>query len=57
MMSIFEILKGVIKKLDYYRSWFYWQGDIDKKKYCLAKWDIMCQPKDQCGLGIIDLKI
>jgi hypothetical protein len=44
MMSIFEILKGVIKKLDYYRSRLYWQGDTDKKKYHLAKWDILCQP-------------
>jgi hypothetical protein len=57
MMSIFEISKGVIKKLDQYRSQFYWQGDTDKKKYRLAKWDILCRPKDQGGLGIIDLKI
>jgi hypothetical protein len=57
MMSIFEILKGIIKKLYYYRSWFYWQGDIDQKKYHLAKWDIMGRPKDQYGLGIIDLEI
>jgi hypothetical protein len=49
MMSIFEIPKGVIKKLDQYRSRFYWQGDTDKKKYCLVKWDILCRPKDQGG--------
>jgi hypothetical protein len=54
MVSIFEILKGVIKKLDQYRSRFYWQGDTYKKKYRLAKWDILCRPKDQGGLGIID---
>jgi hypothetical protein len=57
MMSIFEILKGVIKTLDLYRSRLYWQGDTDNKKYHLAKWDIMCRPKDQGGLGIIDLEI
>jgi hypothetical protein len=57
MMSIFEIPKGVIKKLDQYRSRFYWQGDTDKKKYRLTKWDILCRPKDQGGLGIIDLEI
>jgi hypothetical protein len=57
MMSIFEIPKGVLKKLDLYRSRFFWQGDTDKKKYRLAKWDIMCRPKDQGGLGIIDLEI
>jgi hypothetical protein len=57
MMSLFEIPKGVFKKLDLYRSRFFRQGDTDKKKYRLAKWDIMCRPKDQGGLGIIDLEI
>jgi hypothetical protein len=42
MMSIFKIPKGVIKKLDQYRSRFYWLGDTNKKKYRLAKWNILC---------------
>lgn len=57
MMSFFEIPKEVIKKLDHYRSRFFWQGNEDKKKYRLAKWDLLCRPKDQSGLGIIDLQI
>ena len=57
MMSFFEIPKGVLKKLDQYRSRSFWQGGLDKKKYRLAKWDILCCPKDQGGLGVIDLKI
>jgi hypothetical protein len=32
MMSFFSIPKGVIKKLDYFRSRFLWQGDENKKK-------------------------
>ena len=52
MMSFFEIPKEVLKKLDQYRSRFFWQGYKDKKKYCLAKWDIICRPMDQGGLGI-----
>ena len=28
-----------------------------RKKYRLAKWDIMCQPKDQGGLGIHSLEL
>lgn len=36
MMSFFAIPKGVIKKLDYFRSRFYWQGDGHKRKYRLA---------------------
>ncbi|KAL5674200.1 hypothetical protein ACJX0J_018506 [Zea mays] len=34
---------------------FFWQGDENKKKYRLAKWSILCQPKDQGGIGILDL--
>ncbi|WVZ62771.1 LOW QUALITY PROTEIN: hypothetical protein U9M48_012475, partial [Paspalum notatum var. saurae] len=45
MMSFFAIPKGVLKKLDYFR------------KYRLTKWDILCQPKDQGGLGIHNLDI
>src|SRR5438128_9105769 len=56
MMLFFEIPKGVLKKLDYVRSRFYWQGDGSRRKYRLAKWNILCQPKDQGGLGIQDLK-
>jgi len=57
MMSFFEIPKCVLKRLDFYRSTFFWQGNSDKKKYHLAKWDILCRPKDQGGLGIADLSI
>ena len=54
-MSFFEIPKGILKRLDYYRSRFFWQGNNDKRKYRLAKWDIICRPKDQGGLGITNL--
>jgi hypothetical protein len=56
MFSFFQVPKGVLKRLDYYRSRFFWQGDSDKKKYRLAKWNIVCRPKDQGGLGIHDLE-
>ena len=57
MMSFFEIPRDVLKKLDYLRSRFFWQADNNKKKYRLARWNILCQPKDQGGLGIVDLSI
>ena len=57
MMSFFEIPKGVRKKLDYFRSHFFWQCDEQKRKYRLAKWNILCQPKDQGGLGIQNLEL
>ena len=46
MLSLFfEVPRGVLRKLEYYRFRFYWQCDEHKKKYRLAKWDILCQPK------------
>ena len=57
MLSFFEIRKEVLKKLNFYRSRFFWQGDGHKKKYKLSKWDILCRPKEQGGLGIMDLEI
>ena len=37
MISFFEIPKGVLQKIDYYRSRFFWQGDDHKKKYMLSR--------------------
>ena len=57
MKLFFELPKGVLKKLDYYRSRFFWQNDQHKKKYRLVKWSLACQPKQQGGLGIQNLEI
>jgi hypothetical protein len=57
MLSFFEVLKGVLEKIDYFRFRFFWQHDSQKKKYRLTKWSIMCQPKDQGGLEIQNLEI
>jgi hypothetical protein len=55
MMSFFEIPNGVLERLDYYRSRFFWQGNGNKQKYRLAKWGILYRPKDQGCLGIANL--
>jgi len=57
MMSFFAIPRGVLKKLDYFRSRFFWQSDNQRRKYRLAKWSILCQPKEQGGLGIHNLEL
>jgi hypothetical protein len=57
MMSFFEIPKGVLKNLDFFRSRFFWQGSSNRDRYRLTKWDILCRPKDQGGLGILDLQL
>ncbi|WVZ84242.1 hypothetical protein U9M48_031294 [Paspalum notatum var. saurae] len=55
MISFFDVPKGVLRRLDYFQSRFFWQGDEHKKKYRLARWSILSQPKDQGGLGIHEL--
>jgi hypothetical protein len=57
MLSFYEVPKEVLYKLDFYRSRFFWQGDNHKKKYRLAKWGIICRPKDQGGLGVLNLEL
>ena len=52
----FVIARGVLKKLDYFQSRF-GQSEVQKRKYRLDKWNILCQPKDQGGLGIHNLDI
>ena len=47
----------MLEKIDCFRSWFYWQNDQHKRKYRLVKWEILCQPKDQGGLGIQNLEV
>jgi hypothetical protein len=57
MISFFQLPRGVLKRLDYFRSRFFWQGDCEKRKYRLAKWSVLCRPKDHGGLGIQDLQV
>ena len=57
LLSFFQVPVGVRKRLDFYRLRFFWQGDGLKRKYRLAKWDIICRPKDQGGLGIENLEV
>jgi hypothetical protein len=57
MLSFFLLPKGVLSRLDFFRSRFFWQGDSENKKYRLAKWSVVCRPKDQGGLGIQDLEV
>ena len=57
LLSFFEVPVRVRKRLDFYRSRFFWQSDENKSKYRLAKWDILCRPKDQGGLGIENLQV
>jgi hypothetical protein len=52
-----EIPVGVRKRLDFYRSNFFCQSDENKRKYWLSRWNIICRPKEQGGLGIEVLEL
>jgi hypothetical protein len=58
MLSFLEIPKGVQKRLDFYWSCFFWENNQLKRKYRLTRWNIICRPKDQGGLGVkvLDIK-
>jgi hypothetical protein len=60
--NVFDVLLWSTKRdsqtVRFYGSNFFWQGDNHKKKiksYRLTKWGVLCLPKEQGGLGIIDL--
>ena len=57
LLSFFKVPVGVRKRLDFYRSRFFWQSIELKRKYILAKRDIICRTKDQEGLGIENLEV
>ena len=47
----------VIQQIDRFRKHFLRsKGDISRRGTCLAAWEPSCRPKDEGGLGIIDMK-
>ena len=56
LLSFFDVPVGVRERLDFYRYRFFWQCDEVKTKYRLARWDIICRPKNRGGLGIKNLE-
>lgn len=52
-----KIPPQVIKQIDVYRKHCLWRkGDINRKGTCLVAWETAYKPKDQGGLGIIDVE-
>lgn len=56
-MCTLRISSSIIKQIDRYRMHELWDGgDINRKCSCLVAWKKACRPKDQGGLGIINLR-
>ena len=56
-MGLFLLADGVHSKFDTPRSRFFWEGAGPKRKYHMVKWQAVCRPKTQGGLGIINSKL
>ncbi|XP_073351828.1 uncharacterized protein [Aegilops tauschii subsp. strangulata] len=57
VMGLFLLADGVHTKMDTPRARFFWEGAGPKHKYHMVKWQAVCRPKAQGGLGIINSKL
>jgi hypothetical protein len=56
-MCCLKIPPQVIKQIDVFRKHCLWsKGYINRRGSCLVAWETACKPKDEGGLGIIDIK-
>jgi hypothetical protein len=57
-MSTLKIYQWVLYECDKYRRHCLWRNkDLDSKTPPLASWDLVCRPKDQGGLGVLNLSV
>ncbi|OIS95712.1 cbl-interacting serinethreonine-protein kinase 9, partial [Nicotiana attenuata] len=57
MMSLFSIPVNVVKRIDALRRNFLWEGNSEKKKFHLVKWNSLTTSKKTGGLGIKNLRV
>lgn len=56
-LSALALPKGVLKQIDKFRKHWLWRGaDINSNKTPNAAWEMVCVPKEQGGLGVINLE-
>jgi hypothetical protein len=58
-LCVLKIPLQILEFIDRARRHCLWKKseDREEKTYSLAAWDIVCQPKDKGGLGLMDLKV
>lgn len=56
-MSTFRMHKTVIKQIDAFRKHCLWRGaDVQDRKPAKAAWELTCLPKNEGGLGVLNLQ-
>ena len=56
-MSTFRLHNSVIKQVDLYRKHSLWRGaDLHDKTPPKAAWELVCLPKSEGGLGVLNLQ-
>ena len=56
-MSTFSLHKTVIKQVDKYKKHSLWRGsDINDRTPSKATWELVCLPKEEAGLGVLNLQ-
>lgn len=57
MLYFYRIPKGVKEIMDFYRRRYLWQEDRGIRKYHIVQWPVVCSPRDQGGMVLLDLDI
>lgn len=57
IMGFYHIPGGGHDKMDSIRTNLFWKGAENNFKYHMARWELVCCPKDQGGLGIMNTRI
>lgn len=57
LMSLFSMPVNVEKRMNSLRSQFSWEGNVDKKRFHLVKWEVVLKDKKGGGLGVRNLKL
>jgi len=56
-LTVFDIKKWALKKIDKIRRGFLWKGSSEAKgRQCLVAWEKVKRPKLRGGLGVLDLE-